>query len=176
MLYHFIALPTNEGTLPLLNQVWSYVLFQIRCSPPSPSWIFSGFPGVWLIRWCKSSFQLSVESNCDYTGFALPCSVIGLENYCHSLNHSNVETKPKTRSLTFSLTSGSLHVFTTCSRCLPVIFCFPMIGGCDYFGFGGTKLDWKALCWGGELGWKLKVKTRTVNKENSKWSNLTVLR
>ena len=84
---------------------------------------------------------MSVESNCDYTGFALPCSVIGLENYCQSLNHSNVETKPKTRSLTFSLTSGSLHVFTTCSRCLPVIFCFPMIGGCDYFGFGGTKLD-----------------------------------
>lgn len=45
--------------------------------------------GVGLIRRCESSFQLGVESNCDYTDFTLLCSVIGLENY-HRMQKQNL--------------------------------------------------------------------------------------
>lgn len=138
----------------------------------SMQWVMMEIPqgqaGVGLIRWCKSSFQLGVESNCDYTDFALLCSVIGLENCHHSLNHSNAETKPKTRLLTFfpcfKQSACFYHMFLlpSCNLLLPMDWWLWLL-----IGFGGTILNWKAP----EVensGGEMKVKTRTVNKRNSK--------
>ena len=121
--------------------------------------------GVWLIRWRKSSFQLSVESNCGYTGFALPCSVIGLEKYCLSLNHSNAETNPKTRSLTFSLASGSLLLFSTFllpswNILLPIDWWLWLLQLVVVEQHSIEKPSTEVE----NLGRELKVKTRTVNK------------
>lgn len=53
-------------------------------------------------------------------------------------------------------------------RILPVIFCFPLFGGCDYFGPRVTRLDWKAPYWGGEPGRGAESKkTKSVNDQFS---------
>ena len=81
----------------------------------------------------------------DCIGFALLRSVIGLENSRH-LDQSDARLKPiASRSLAFSRAWGRLHVFTLSSHWLLVIFSFVPIGRCDYFGFGFTTLNRKAL-------------------------------
>ena len=72
----------------------------------------------------------------DCIGFALLCSVIGLENSRHLLSQSDTKLKPITTWL---------HAFTSISHWLPLIFSFVLIGCCDYFGFGFTTLNRKAL-------------------------------
>ena len=73
----------------------------------------------------------------DCIGFALLCSVIGLENALHPLNQSDAKLKPiATWSLTFSHASDWLNVLTLRFHWLLVIFSFVLIGRCDYFGFG----------------------------------------
>ena len=82
----------------------------------------------------------------DCIGFALLRSVSGLQNSCHPLNQSDPKLKPiASWSLTFYRASGWLHVFTLSSHWLLVIFAFVLIGRCDYFGFGFTTLNRKAL-------------------------------
>ena len=82
----------------------------------------------------------------DCIGFALLRSVIGLENSRHPLNQSDAKLKPiATWSVAFSRASGSLHVLTLSSDWFLVIFTFVPIGHCDYFGFGFTTLNRKAL-------------------------------
>ena len=72
----------------------------------------------------------------DCIGFALLCSVSGLENSRHLLSQSDTKLKPITTWL---------HAFTSISHWLPLIFSFVLIGRCDYFGFGFTTLNRKAL-------------------------------
>ena len=79
-------------------------------------------------------------------GFALLRSVIGLEISHHPLNQSDTKLKSiATWSLTFSHASGLLCVFTLSSHWLLVIFAFVLIGCYNYFGFGFTTLNQKAL-------------------------------
>ena len=82
----------------------------------------------------------------DCIGFALLLSVIGLENSRHPLNQLDAKLKPiATWLLSFSRASGHLHVFTLSSHWLLVMLIFVLIGRCDYFGFGFTTLNRKAL-------------------------------
>ena len=82
----------------------------------------------------------------DCIGFALLRSVIYLENLRHPLNQSDAKVKPiATWSLAFSRAWGRLHVFTLSSHWLPLKFSFVLIGRYDYFGFGFTTLNRKAL-------------------------------
>ena len=82
----------------------------------------------------------------DCIGFALLRSVIGLENLRHPLNQSDAKVKPITTwSLAFSRARGRLPVFTLSSHWLPLKFYFVLIGRYDYFGFGFTTLNRKAL-------------------------------
>ena len=79
-------------------------------------------------------------------GFALLRSVIGLENSRHPLNQSDAKLKPiATWSFAFSRACVWLRVFTLSSHWLLVIFIFALIGRCEYFGFGFTTLNPKAL-------------------------------
>ena len=80
-------------------------------------------------------------------GFALLQSVIGLETSRHTLNQSDTKLEPITAwSLAFSrVLKSRLHAFTFSSHWLLVIFTFVLIGRCDYFGFGHTTLNRKAL-------------------------------
>ena len=74
----------------------------------------------------------------DCIGFALLRfnTVIGLENSRHPLNQSDAKVKPiATWSLAFSRAWGRF----------PLKFSFVLIGRCDYFGFGFTTLNRKAL-------------------------------
>ena len=82
----------------------------------------------------------------DCIGFALLRSVIGPENSRHPLSQSDAELKPiVTWLLAFSRAWNRLHVFTLSSHWLLVISTFVRIGRCDYFGFGFTTLNRKAL-------------------------------
>ena len=61
-------------------------------------------------------------------GFALLCSVIGLENSRHPLSQSDAKLKPiATWSLAFSCAPGRLHAFTLSSHWLPLIISFVLI-------------------------------------------------
>ena len=71
----------------------------------------------------------------DCTGFALLCSVIGLENLSHSLNHQ------MHNKFLLLIQFG----FTLSSHWLLKVFTFPLIGGCDYYGFGFLTLNFKGL-------------------------------
>ena len=74
----------------------------------------------------------------DCTGFALLCSVIGLiglENLSHSLNHQ-MDNK-----FLLLIQFG----FTLSSHWLLKVFTFPLIGGCDYYGFGFLTQNFKGL-------------------------------
>ena len=62
----------------------------------------------------------------DCTGFALLCSVIGLENLSHTLNHQ------MHNKFLLLIQFG----FTLSSHWLLKVFTFPLIGGCDYYSFG----------------------------------------
>ena len=85
----------------------------------------------------------------DCIGFALLRSVIGLENSRHPLNQSDAKVKPiATWSLSFSaLEVGYLPTYlpSLSSHWLPLKFSFVLIGRYDYFGFGLTTLNRKAL-------------------------------
>ena len=82
----------------------------------------------------------------DCIGFALLRSVIGLENSRHPLNQSDAKVKPiATWSLAFSRAYDRLPVFSLSSHWLPLKFSFVLIGHYDYFGFGFTTLNRKAL-------------------------------
>ena len=82
----------------------------------------------------------------DCIGFALLRSVIGLENSRHFLNQSDARLKPiATWSLALPRARCRLLVFASSSDWLFVIFPFVLIGRCDYFGFGFTTLNRKAL-------------------------------
>ena len=82
----------------------------------------------------------------DCVGFALLRFVISLENCHHALNQSDAKLKPiATWSLAFSRASGRLRVFTLSSHWFLVTFTFVLICCCDYFGFGFTTLNPKAL-------------------------------
>ena len=77
-------------------------------------------------------------------GFALR-SVIGLEISRHLLDQSDAKLKPIAAwSLAFSRASGRLRLRLS-PHWLPVIFILVLIGRCNYFGFGFTTLDRKAL-------------------------------
>ena len=67
----------------------------------------------------------------DCTGFALLCSVIGLENLSHSLNHQ------MHNKFLLLIQFG----FTLSSHWLLKVFTFPLIGSCDYYGFGFLTLN-----------------------------------
>ena len=73
----------------------------------------------------------------DWIGFPLLRSVIGQENSRHFLNQSDAKTKTRARR--------HLLVFALSSHWLLGIFPFALIGRCDYFGFGFTTLNRKAL-------------------------------
>ena len=81
----------------------------------------------------------------DCFGFALLRSVIGLENSRHPLSQSDAKLKPEVFSPEFSRASGRSHVFTLSSDWFLMTFIFVLIGRCDYFGFGFTTLNRKAL-------------------------------
>ena len=94
----------------------------------------------------------------DCVGFVSLRCVIGLENSRHPLNQSDAKLKLiSTWSLAFSRAWGRLHVFTLSSYWLLVKFTFALIGRCDYFGFGFTTLNRKALYTGKPVGWRLKL-------------------
>ena len=85
----------------------------------------------------RAIFNLVLKVIRDCIGFALLCSVSGLENSRHLLSQSDTKLKPiATWLLAFSRAKGRLHAFTSISHWLPVIFSFVLIGSCDYFGFG----------------------------------------
>ena len=72
--------------------------------------------------------------------------MIGLENLRHPLNQSDGKVKPSaTWSLAFSRAIGRVHVFTFSSHWLLVVFAIVLTGRYDYFGFGVTTLNRKAL-------------------------------
>ena len=82
----------------------------------------------------------------DCIGFALLRSVIGLENSHHPLNQSDAKLKAiVTWLLAFSRARGRFRVFTLSPYWLLVMLTFVLIGYCDYFGFGFTTLNRKAL-------------------------------
>ena len=82
----------------------------------------------------------------DCIGFVLLRSVIGLENSRHFLNQSDAKLKPiATWSLAFSRAYRRLLIFALSSDWLLGIFPFVLIGRSDYFGFGFTTLNRKAL-------------------------------
>ena len=90
------------------------------------------------------SFVRANERYC--IGFALLRFVIGPNNSCYSLNQSDAKLKPTlTWSFAFSRALDSLAVFTLSSHWLSKIFCFLLIGRCDFFGFGFMTLNRKAL-------------------------------
>ena len=72
--------------------------------------------------------------------------MIGPKNSCYSLNQSDAKLKlTLTWSFAFSRALDNLAVFTLSSHWLSKIFCFLLIGRCDYFGFGFMTLNRKAL-------------------------------
>ena len=82
----------------------------------------------------------------DCIGFALVRSVIGQKLSRPLPNQSDAKLKPiATSPPAFSRALRRLHIFTLSSHWLLVIFIFVPIGRCDYFGFGYTTLDRKAL-------------------------------
>ena len=111
------------------------------------NWIHSETNGnTLLLLYFRAIFNWASKVIRDCIGFDLLRSVIGLENSRHPLNQSDAKLKPiATWSPAFSRAWGRLPVFTLSSHRLLLIFIFVLIGRYDYFGFGFTTLNRKAL-------------------------------
>ena len=97
---------------------------------------------------CQTAEEIYISTKISLIiGFALLRSVIGLENSRHPLSQSDAKLKPIATwwSFAFSRASSRLRAFTLSSHWFLLIFIFVLIGRCDYFGFGFTTLNRKAL-------------------------------
>ena len=114
------------------------------------------FASDWLRGWREFSRPITERSKAKpmqsritfdtQLKIALLCYVIRLENSRHPRSQSDAKLKAiATWSVAFSRAWGRLHVFTLSSHWLLVIFTFVLIGRCDYFDFGFTTLNQKAL-------------------------------
>ena len=69
--------------------------------------------------------------------------MIGRGNFRHPVNQSDVNLKPVVSLLVFNL-----------SFYWPLVpFPFPLMGGCDSFGFGSKTIKRKAKCFGSLIVW-----------------------